>query len=68
MDAGEVLAAADEGREGLDLERLKSLLAQPDELARLVEGRTATCSRLTEALAVAAERMQFAPALVRHAA
>ncbi|WP_374379305.1 DNA repair ATPase, partial [Pseudomonas fluvialis] len=34
--AGEVLAAADEGREGLDLERLKSLLAQPDELARLV--------------------------------
>lgn len=34
--AGEVLAAADEGREGLDLERLKSLLAQPDELARLI--------------------------------
>ncbi|MBD9414833.1 DNA repair ATPase [Pseudomonas sp. PDM16] len=34
--AGEVLTAADEGREGLDLERLKSLLAQPDELARLI--------------------------------
>lgn len=34
--AGEVLAAADEGREGLDLERLKSLLAQPDELAKLI--------------------------------
>ena len=56
-------------RSGVPPERLARWCdLAPDELARLVEGRTATCSRLTEALAVAAERMQFAPALGRHAA
>lgn len=34
--AGEVLAAADAGRDGFSLERLQALLAQPDELARAI--------------------------------
>ncbi|MDP3814309.1 DNA repair ATPase [Pseudomonas sp.] len=34
--AGQVLAAADEGREGLSIERLKQLLAQPEELTKLI--------------------------------
>jgi hypothetical protein len=56
-------------RSGVPAERVARWVdLTPDQLARLVDGRAATCARLTEALAVAAERMQFAPALGRHAA
>ncbi|MFT3862098.1 hypothetical protein [Micropruina sp.] len=39
-----------------------------EQMLALADGRVSICSRLTEALAVAAERMMFAPALGRRAA
>lgn len=40
----------------------------PNELARLVDGEAFTCSRLTECLSIAAERLAAAPALNQRAA
>ncbi|MBK8447600.1 MAG: hypothetical protein IPL41_13230 [Micropruina sp.] len=40
----------------------------PHELARLVDGEAPSCSRVTEALALAAERMMLAPVLGQRAA
>jgi hypothetical protein len=40
----------------------------PHELARLVDGEAPSCSRVTESLVLAAERMLFAPVLGQRAA
>ena len=55
--------------DGIDPLRLARWCAlEPHELARLVDGETFRCSRLTECLSVAAERLAAAPVLQQRAA